>query len=66
MVLHETVEGWGIRRPTFKHFIQKIRRPKVIKPNFIQKITRPSWQKVRRPTKIASKITRPNLFFLAV
>ena len=53
---------WVIRRPNLKHFAQKVRRPKVIKPNFPQKITRPSAKKLEDLLKITSKITRPNLF----
>ena len=53
---------WGIRRPNLNHFAQKVRRPKVTKPNFPQKIIRPSAKKLEDLMKIVEKITRPNLF----
>ena len=51
----DTYHRWGIRRPNIKQNVQKVRRPKVTKPNFNQKIIRPNCQKVRRPTHTGSK-----------
>ena len=42
-------------RPNAKHFFQKVRRPKIIRPGFTPKITGPSSQKVRRPNGFCHK-----------
>ena len=52
-------------RPNLKQFAQKVRRPKITRPNFTQKLTRPNFtQKVRRPNENLTQRLQDRISFL--